>query len=341
VDGQDGKLLPVKVKGKWGFINHTGEIVIRPQYNFVGGFSEGFAAVSSEAADGKCGYISHQGEVVIDAKFDFCGTFNEGFAVVEVKNMYGYINKNGSFLIQPRFKKAWAFSEGVARFASGELELTRYGFIDQRGDIVIKPKFVYANDFHGDLALAAVVNKKRLKVGFLDKRGEWKIKPHFGSATDFSEGHACVTDEGASSLFEGNLLFDSEEEDYQGYYINKDGKKAFEGTFKSCGNFSEGLAPVEINEKWYYINNQGQVHLKTDFSPSSEPASFSEGLAAVNMAGGVKFIDRTGKTVIETAFDWADNFVGGIARIKNVSTNGVESYGYIDKTGNVIWKPTN
>ena len=228
----------------------------------------------------------------------------------------------------------------MARVTEGELDAIRYGFIDRKGVMVIKAKYVYANDFHEDLALAAISVKGGLKIGFIDKQGRWKIKPRFGSATDFSEGYACVADEGTLSLFEGNLLYQPDGTVGKAYYIDKNGKRAFQGHFDSCGALSEGLAPVEINDKWQFIDRTGKVAITTNFPSSSDIATFSEGLAAVNSAGGAKFIDKNGKVVIETPFDWADKFVNGIARVKRAQKNGTVSSGYIDRAGKVIWEPS-
>lgn len=48
-------LAPVLVCGQWGFIDTSGNIVITPQFDYAYHFSEGLAAVQ---VDGKWGYIS-------------------------------------------------------------------------------------------------------------------------------------------------------------------------------------------------------------------------------------------------------------------------------------------
>ena len=43
-------LTPVEIARKWGFINEKGQIVIQPQFDAVGTFSEGLAAVAFKVA---------------------------------------------------------------------------------------------------------------------------------------------------------------------------------------------------------------------------------------------------------------------------------------------------
>jgi hypothetical protein len=105
---------------KYGFIDKTGKFVIPPQYDRVGDFSEGLAAVQKfgERWSGNLAYINKKGEVVIKSmstfpsspdkvEFDlhvyrFCG----GVALVGLGENQpgpfyddaGYINKEGKFI---------------------------------------------------------------------------------------------------------------------------------------------------------------------------------------------------------------------------------------------------
>lgn len=71
--------FPVADAGKWGFIDRTGNIAIRAQFDLVSGFSEGLAGVRIEK---RCGYIGESGDVVIPPQFAVCSGFHEGLAVV-------------------------------------------------------------------------------------------------------------------------------------------------------------------------------------------------------------------------------------------------------------------
>ncbi len=55
------------------------ETIVEPVYEAVSNFSDGYAAVKQ---DGKWGYINEDGKMVISPQFDWAGEFSEGIAVV-------------------------------------------------------------------------------------------------------------------------------------------------------------------------------------------------------------------------------------------------------------------
>lgn len=55
-------LASVKIKGKWGYINRSGSIVIQPKFNGVSPFRNGLAYVKVNAASE--GFINHSGQYV-------------------------------------------------------------------------------------------------------------------------------------------------------------------------------------------------------------------------------------------------------------------------------------
>jgi len=67
--------------------------------------------------------------------------------------------------------------------------------------------------------------------------------------------------------------------------------------FDDARNFSEGLASVEIGDKWGFINKAGVMVIKPQFETPGI-LFFSEGLACVEVGDKDRFIDKTGKIVI-------------------------------------------
>jgi hypothetical protein len=78
--------------------------------------------------------------------------------------------------------------------------------------------------------------------------------------------------------------------------------------------FSEGLAAVSINDKWGYINKNGEFLIEPRFN---EALPFTDGLAFVKVGG----YDA----------DAVNDVVGGF--------EAEGKWGYINKAGSYIWSP--
>ncbi|ECH5021687.1 WG repeat-containing protein, partial [Campylobacter coli] len=48
-------------------------------------------------------------------------------------------------------------------------------------------------------------------------------------------------------------------------FIDKSGKIVIEPKFDGVGNFSEGLAGVELNGKWGFIDKSGKIVIEPKF----------------------------------------------------------------------------
>jgi hypothetical protein len=169
----------------------------------------------------------------------------------------GYMNRNGKTVIPPKFEDESDFLGGLARVESGG----NWGYIDETGGIVIPFQFESAGDFRDGLAPVQV---KRL-WGFIDTGGKFVVGPQFQSASEFSEGLArfevwdtigcgrdSYTKENAPlyafrSLDERPTISGACFSENARYgFIDRLGKVTIRPKFVVAGNFSEGLAPVEI-----------------------------------------------------------------------------------------------
>jgi hypothetical protein len=74
----EGRAL-IQDRGRWGYIDRSGAVVIEPRFGRALGFYEGLAAVS---IDGKWGFVDADGELAIEPRFATCGSFRDGRASV-------------------------------------------------------------------------------------------------------------------------------------------------------------------------------------------------------------------------------------------------------------------
>lgn len=95
------------------------------------------------------------------------------------------------------------------------------------------------------------------------------------------------------------------------------------------------LAPVQNSRgEWGYIDRAGEVKIPFQFSAADE---FSENVAAVQRDGYLQYILPTGSVLLETRFEWGEQFCEEVAVVKpRVSER---NYGVIDRKGQFVVKP--
>ncbi|MEP7148027.1 MAG: WG repeat-containing protein [Acidobacteriota bacterium] len=191
-NSKTSRLLPVKVNGKWGYINDRGRIAIKPRFIVAGVFSEGLAKVRND--DSWFYYIDRHGRRISNnSYFRYADDFSEGLAMVQGESSddkIGFIDKTGKVVISPRFdgysgKILWSFTDGLAIVAIND----KFGYIDKRGTFVIDPQFQSAAPFSEGLAVVS----KNGKYGFIDREGNTQIDYRFATAFGFSEGVASFS----------------------------------------------------------------------------------------------------------------------------------------------------
>jgi hypothetical protein len=217
---------------------------------------------------------------------------------------------NGSRTAISGFAEGADFSEGLAAVLKRTGE--PWGFIDTAGHYVIKPRFSsQPGNFSGGLARVSIDHR----VGYVDRAGSLSIAATLLSGEAFSEGMARVVVEGPCLLpddgfcgFNGIVPEDAPRE--RGLrackftFIDRAGT-GLPGRFNNAGAFREGLAPVEVGEKWGYIDRSGAIVIPPRYAAAS---SFSEGLAAVGDREKFGYIDKSGRIVVEPRFLWASDF---------------------------------
>ena len=129
----------------------------------------------------------------------------------------------------------------------------------------------------------------------------------------------------------------------QFHYVNKDGEQIIDFKFDRAKSFSEGLAPICINDKWGYVNTSGEIVIEPIFDYACE---FNDGLARFNIGsnaltrgmsipkGGLwGFLNKEGKIKILPTLKSVSDFENGYAQIIDGDNNN-----YIDKNGEILIK---
>ena len=146
------ELIPKQKKSKWGYANKSGEWIIKPKFNEVKKFKEGFAAVRIKK---KWGYINKDGKKLTPFQYSAALSFSNGFATVksykilpgntrENNNRYkwGYIDLSGTQTIPYLFKSAFDFdSQGRALVQLFKHKKNEHFWINKSGK-AISPPFI-------------------------------------------------------------------------------------------------------------------------------------------------------------------------------------------------------
>lgn len=302
----DDSLTPVKIAGRFGYMDQTGTIRIQPQFESARGFKQGLAAVS---LSGKYGFIDKSGRFVIAPQFTGVWDFDEfGMCPVcydSAQQHWGYVDTLGTLVIDTLFSYAAGFSCGRALVGTGQQWTPefRQNYINRAGDFITNEILKWGSPFDG--GFAAVQFEK--DYGIIDTSGNVVLR---------RDQWIQIPSEGLAVAAFGDKWG----------YVDIAGKTMIEPQFELTMRFSEGFAAVVKGGKVGFIDKKGEWAVKPAFD-GAQP--FREGLAAINVGGEFKnpgafnttggkwgFINRQGDVVIEPRFTWAGSFKNGRAPVK-------------------------
>jgi hypothetical protein len=351
-------LYPIREGRKVGFINRSGAIVVPPTYDAAGECREGRIKV---VVGSLAGFIDLTGKIVIEPKYDNASDFQEGRSVVRKGDQYSLIDPSGKLVADIPYRVLGDFHQGMLRFQSiarpdetGRRRPTTYGFVDRDGKVVIPPQFTTAAEFSDDPA--------NLPFGALDR--EWCYFDRSGHIVlRISMGPQLT---GANPFVNGRLRV---KEGFTWGYKDAAGNWAIPARYNDASDFQDGLARVQLGDKWIVIDPKGRevpaAHLRLrPIQPYSEGLAlvrendvsgwvdekgqlafplrkyeqaykFSSGLARIRIDGMYGYVDRSGALAIPAQYYGASDFEGGLAWVQTR-----EGTAWIDTKGAVVWRST-
>ncbi len=333
-------LYPVRLNGKWGYMNRAGQLVIPCQFEHASDYYEGRAAVTRQIATPKngttefrtqMGYIDTTGQPMQGVRYDEVADFAGGLGRVKKNGKYGFVDKTGRVAILPQFEEAGHFAEGLAAVKQGD----KTGFINEEGEWILEVSMSRSLNVlsfkEGYTPVYQIVAGSGTHFeedlgGYLDQQGQWLVTPRYLTVLPFSEGLAAVC-----------------RKNYKFAFLDTTGKIALETDFDDTHGFHQGIAigytlSADKNQRiWYGIDKRGNRVLPQ--LPYDFVGIFRNGLAGVEKNGQWGFIDRTGREVVKPRFTAPGLFRNGLARMEiGAFFSGTEVV-YIDKDGKYVWKP--
>jgi hypothetical protein len=216
--------------------------------------------------DTRMGAADVAGRVVIEPEYDLMGPFSDGLARVKRGDKYGFVDKDGRLAIAIQFDGAREFKGGRAqvfqkltkpeekRDKNGKYIMTvaaLCGFIDRSGQLVVPYKFEVCNDFYEDRASVFVAGQG---WGIIDMEGRFVIPPQMTTIASGGAGthiflRTNLTTKSSSkgperSGFSEGVMAVSDAKSVG--YIDRDGKVEIAHQFAIGSLFHGGLAVVSV-----------------------------------------------------------------------------------------------
>jgi len=277
------RLFPVRVDGKFGYIDRLGHVVLQPQYDLASAFHEDRATVMIRSDDKRQLYsiINGQGDTILDFQANGIGLFSDGRAVFvdSQTGKRGYLDSEGAVVIPAIFDTASEFRNGIAHvlvITIGEEAATRRAasaLSNLPADKAADPDAIGWNDL-GIPVQHYYIDRSGKRLDDID--------------VDDEEPDLWV------AVRDTNEPFVRKREGKYGF-ANKDGKFIIEAQYEAASEFSEGLAAVRIDQRWGFVDRDGVVVIRPQWSFAWP---FRGGLAQVEVEDvRTGYIDMTGEYV--------------------------------------------
>lgn len=356
------KLYPAPVNTqnglKWGYIDNSGNFILKATYDSANAFSDNNRAVVSKG--GLFGIIDSSGKYIVPPKYEFINDYQEGRAIASDKSGYKILNEEGKVIFESNgyispYKNGFAIAE---KYEGGK---STYGYIDKEGKIAIPLQYEYANEFVGDRALVKVSennyalidrngqtlykyeqfyvsnygekmlvyrSSKDSKLGYIKENGSVAIKPKYDIASTFKANGAIV----------GNW------DNYNPKYgvIDKSGRYIIPAEYSEINYLGEGLYAlgIPLDEKMYFKGSKyaiadytGKILTGFDYY---NVGTFENGLASATNNTSTFFIDTTGK--VSSTFPKISG-VGTLEQMGDVVRVTIDRRdSYYTRDGKLIWE---
>jgi hypothetical protein len=228
---KDIKYSVVKEDTKYGVIDQTGYVVVKPIYKHVFNFY------------GDNPTFEHPHLINLHWIHNKNTT---AYAIVEnINGKFGIIDQKGKLLLKPIYDSITYFFDGFARIEAGG----KFGLIDRNFNIVLKPTYDDIREFIGNIA---IVNHKE-KFGCINRDMDLKIKPIY------------------DKIFFQQEDFLRTYIDNKWGYLDNECNTLTKAIYDYGYDFSNGIAKVILDEKIGYINSDGKQITKSIFTKQSDP----------------------------------------------------------------------
>lgn len=335
VNGYYDDYARVKLNDKWNiFDTNNRKIISDIWFDWVGRFHNGYADVQ---LDSKKNYIDTNGDLLLKKWADETHYGGNGYTSIKIDNKWNYIsiNKNfGKFLLDEWYDEVYEFTNGFAKIKSND----KWNYINSDGDIIFDEWFDEVYDYYEGYTAVKINNKwnfinSDMKIISLSDvfKGVYTfvknevaiIKLDFKKYNCINTYGKLITDEWFDEItdnFDDKFVKVKMKNKYNLINTQKNGKIVFDEWFDEIYEFKNGFAQVKLNDRWNYINSDGEIISGVWFDSVGgyrSSSSFKDGFVEVRLNSKYNFIDTNGNLTID---DWVITDVGefedGFAKVE-------------------------
>lgn len=297
---QNENIYIVKSGDKYGATDVYGNIVISPQFDRIGDFSNGFAYYLN---NGLYGFVNKAG-LASKARYQWISDFDENkTAVVKMNNLYGLINEHDSMILSPRYDLVIKADNGTFILVKNN----KYGFYSLNGCFLSEIDF----DYKKELPSAYYTNGKAFKLlknkqqALMDANG--RITIDYGTYEEVS-------------FAQNNLIRIKRKNKYG--FADRKLTIVIPCKYTSASDFNEGVSMCSLKQENFLLNTKGEVILKT----IGKIIPVSNGYFYVADNEGGRIINAKGQLLIAGVNEWQQNNNYLIVELENKSKKVFKLY---------------
>jgi len=279
--------------------------------------------------DGKFGYMDKNEKVIIPAIYSYETTtytsipsFTKGYVRLKKDNKFGLIDKTGKEIIPFDYDYVNKSTSSYATVGKKDGSKTLYGAVNLQNKIIIPLEY---EDVQADSNL--VILKKDGKWSLFDNTGKKLLQTDYYTLTLYTKDKVLKTEK------DGLIIF-----------LDLNGNKVFEKA-KSVYTIytpAQGMALCVVSSKYGFLDMKGNEAIITKYDNAYGFESIGLAKVAKKIPGSTYsyyygYVDKKGNEVIPIKYENLGGFSNGLLIAKDPETN---RYGYLDKTGKWIIKPT-
>lgn len=371
----NGNLYRIYENNLYGYIDSTGNVIIKPQFKYASNFQDGVALVISDMS------VAFEDTINTIARAWITDSLNKTTRIVNdsIKVQYGYINTRGKIIVDTvqtitleRNNLCILYSsveDGFSKFISDSLEFNTtilnellpfnelflyqdeqsklWGYKNPEYETYIMPYYKYAGAFSEGRAIVNIpdTTKNILKsdtwghYGIIDTIENIIVEPKYSAISPYNNGYSWALILEINDFSLSQELLDKDGNSIIGPFIQNGSTK--------CSNFSDnGWAIIEFNfgtVKFYSYIDANNKYL-TDYDNDGSLNLSNEILEdAKSFNEGYAPVKSNGKwvfindkcSILSEEYDSTGVFSEGYAR---VMFNGISNkqWGYIDTTFNLV-----